>query len=49
MWRYIESKEYGGYSIQKHHIFLWWEWWTNEYLCTDEQETKRFILKIVNT
>jgi len=43
MWRYIKDEKYGGFSIQKKNRFLWWSWWTNEYLVPNEEEAKRFI------
>ncbi len=43
MWRYIKDEKYGGYSIQKLNKFLWFKWWSNEYLSGCESEVKRLI------
>ena len=45
MWRYIKDEKYGGYAIQKYHKFLFWSWWSNEYLSQTEKEAERFLNK----
>ena len=42
-YRYIKSKEYGGYSIQKYNTFLFWDWWSNEYLINNEIDAKKIV------
>lgn len=42
-WRYIRDLKYGGWAVQKFHKFLWWTWWTSEYLAGDEEEAKRLV------
>lgn len=48
MYRYTKDKKYGGYSIQKRHQFLWFEWWSDEYLTTDKEEAERLKNKLNN-
>lgn len=43
MWRYIKDKKYGGYAIQKQKSFLFWKWWSNQYL----SKTKIYAEKLV--
>lgn len=37
IWRYVIDEKYGGYAIQRLRKFLWWSWWSDEFLCYNEE------------
>lgn len=42
-WRFTEDKELYCYAIQRRRRFLFWTWWTNEYMTTDKQTAEALV------
>lgn len=43
MWRVIYDNKYHCYAIQKRKRFLFWTWWSSEYMCNEKEVAEKFI------